>query len=73
MERSLPVGWTVHTCTQEGALLKEGGPASVPNAHPQVCDLFHEDAQVGSHLKFVLFSFYFKNRDLLFIYFLLHA
>ncbi|XP_075895847.1 solute carrier family 12 member 8 [Nelusetta ayraudi] len=45
MERSLAVGWTVHTRTQEGELLKEGEPASAPNTHPHVCDLFHEDAQ----------------------------
>ncbi|XP_061697416.1 solute carrier family 12 member 8 isoform X2 [Syngnathoides biaculeatus] len=44
---SLPVGWTVHACNQEGdgdgtGLLK-GGNSSSTNPHEH--DLFHEDAQ----------------------------
>ncbi|XP_028249469.1 solute carrier family 12 member 8 [Parambassis ranga] len=43
---TLPVGWTVHTCDQEGdgAELLKGGSADV-NANTHVHDLFHEDAQ----------------------------
>lgn len=47
MER-LPVGWTLHTCEQEGdrtGLLRAADPGISAAAH--VCDLFHEDAQVG--------------------------
>ncbi|KAE8299451.1 Solute carrier family 12 member 8 [Larimichthys crocea] len=43
---SLPIGWTVHTCDQEGdgaELLKEQVPNTNANTH--VYDLFHEDAQ----------------------------
>ncbi|XP_070694142.1 solute carrier family 12 member 8 [Pempheris klunzingeri] len=43
---TLPVGWTVHTCDQEGAgagLLK--GAVADSNANTHVHDLFHEDAQ----------------------------
>lgn len=45
---SLPVGWTVYTCDQEGdrSGLLNGGVHDVNNT--RVCDLFHEDAQVGS-------------------------
>lgn len=45
---SLPVGWTVYTCDQEGdrAGLLNGGVHDANNT--RVCDLFHEDAQVGS-------------------------
>ncbi|XP_061697418.1 solute carrier family 12 member 8 isoform X4 [Syngnathoides biaculeatus] len=47
---SLPVGWTVHACNQEGdgdgtGLLK-GGNSSSTNPHEH--DLFHEDAQQSS-------------------------
>lgn len=48
---SLPIGWTVHTCDQEGdgaELLKEQVPDTNANTH--VYDLFHEDAQVGFFL-----------------------
>lgn len=47
MER-LPVGWTLHTCEQEGdrtGLLRGAEPGISAAAY--VCDLFHEDAQVG--------------------------
>ncbi|KAM9347333.1 solute carrier family 12 member 8 [Symphorus nematophorus] len=43
---TLPIGWTVHTCDQEGdgtGLLKEGAQDTDTNTH--VHDLFHEDAQ----------------------------
>lgn len=46
---SLPVGWTLHTCDQEGGssgLLRGADPDSGAVTH--VCDLFHEDAQVGN-------------------------
>lgn len=45
---TLPIGWTEHTCDQEGdgaGLLKGGVPDNNTNTH--VYDLFHEDAQVG--------------------------
>lgn len=48
---TLPIGWTVHTCDQEGdvaGLLKDRVPDTSTNTH--VHDLFHEDAQVGSLL-----------------------
>lgn len=58
MERSLPVGWTVHTCNREGdgELLEGGDPHSNSSTH--VCDLFHEDAQVGSDV-FIIYFFNF--------------
>ncbi|XP_073330085.1 solute carrier family 12 member 8 [Pagrus major] len=43
---TLPIGWTVHTCEQEGdvaGLLKDRVPDTNANTH--VHDLFHEDAQ----------------------------
>lgn len=43
----LPIGYTVHTCDQQGdgaGLLKGGDADNNTNAH--VHDLFHEDAQV---------------------------
>lgn len=44
---SLPLSWSVRACNQGGedgaGLLRGAGP----DAHAQVCDLFHEDAQVG--------------------------
>lgn len=43
---TLPIGWSVHTCDQEGdgaELLKGGVPD--PNTDTHVHDLFHEDAQ----------------------------
>ncbi|XP_061649033.1 solute carrier family 12 member 8 isoform X2 [Phyllopteryx taeniolatus] len=42
---SLPVGWTVHACDQEGdgAGLLKGGNSGSTNPHEH--DLFHEDAQ----------------------------
>ncbi|XP_056896097.1 solute carrier family 12 member 8 isoform X1 [Takifugu flavidus] len=43
---SLPVGWTLHTCDQEGdrsGLLRGADPDISAVTH--VCDLFHEDAQ----------------------------
>ncbi|XP_051259909.1 solute carrier family 12 member 8 isoform X2 [Dicentrarchus labrax] len=43
---TLPIGWTVHTCDQEGdgaGLLNGGVPDTSTNTH--VHDLFHEDAQ----------------------------
>ncbi|XP_038128976.1 solute carrier family 12 member 8 isoform X2 [Cyprinodon tularosa] len=46
---TLPIGWHVHTCGQEGdgiQLLKEGAADAISNT--QVHDLFHEDAQ-GFH------------------------
>lgn len=45
---SLPVGWTLHTCEPEGdrtGLLRGADPGISAATH--VCDLFHEDAQVG--------------------------
>lgn len=48
---SLPVGWTLHTCDQEGdrsGLLRGADPDTSAVTH--VCDLFHEDAQVGIRL-----------------------
>lgn len=52
---SLPVGWTVYTCDQEGdrAGLLTGGVYNA-NANPRVCDLFHEDAQVCSESRLYL-------------------
>lgn len=57
---SLPVGWTLHTCDPEGdraGLLGGVDPLGAPDpprgaepgisADTHVCDLFHEDAQVG--------------------------
>lgn len=44
----LPVGWTLHTRDPEGdgaGLL--GAPEPDPDGAARVCDLFHEDAQVG--------------------------
>lgn len=58
MERSLPVGWTVHTCNREGdggELLEGGDPNSNSSTH--VCDLFHEDVQVGSDVFIPSFFF----------------
>lgn len=46
---SLPVGWTLHACDQEGdssGLLRGADPDSGAVTH--LCDLFHEDAQVGN-------------------------
>lgn len=48
---TLPVGWTLHTCDQEGdrsGLLRGADPDISAVTH--VCDLFHEDAQVGIRL-----------------------
>lgn len=62
MERSLPVGWSVHTCNREGdggELLEGGDPNSNSSTH--VCDLFHEDAQVGSDV-FILLFFLLKKK-----------
>lgn len=52
---TLPIGWTVHTCDQEGdgtGLLVKGGIADI-NTNTHVHDLFHEDAQVGCQLKYL--------------------
>lgn len=40
---SLPVGWTLHACDPEG----DGAGPLLRGADLDVCDLFHEDAQVG--------------------------
>lgn len=51
---SLPVGWTLHTCDPErdrsgllGGVDPSGGAEPGIGADTHVCDLFHEDAQVG--------------------------
>lgn len=51
---TLPLSWTVHTCDQEGdgAGLLKGG---VPDTNTRVCDLFHEDAQVGLSNPVIMF------------------
>ncbi len=54
---TLPVGWTVRTCAQEGdeaGLLKGEVPDTQTNT--PVHDLFHEDAQVGDAVKNPLLS-----------------